>query len=77
MEQFKTAIDIKNEIERLINVSIKISDNKIYKKAGKKYILTAEKLGGVFCQKTNLISRLFFISEIHSGGANAGVIYLK
>lgn len=77
MNTFKSAIEVKEEIKRLINVSVEITDNKIYKKGGKKYVLTAEKLGGLFCQKTSSILRLHFVSDIHSAGFDKGIIYIN
>lgn len=75
--QFKNASEVIAEIKRLINVRIKLSDNKIYKKSGKRFIKVDEKLGALFCQKSNQISRLSFISDVQSGGSNSGIIYLN
>jgi hypothetical protein len=77
MNTFKTSLDVKAEIKRLINLDVEITDNKIYKKGGKKYIKATEKLGVLFCNKTNQLLRLNFIENVHPNGVNASVIYLN
>jgi len=76
MYNFKTASEIKSEIKRLINVDVAISDNKIYKKQGKKYIVIDEKLGQLFCRKTNTLLRLQFVQDINCNGANKSVMFI-
>lgn len=76
MYNFKTATEIKSEIKRLINVDVAISDNKIYKKQGKKYINIDEKLGQLFCRKTNTLLRLQFVQNIHPNGVSKSVMFI-
>ena len=74
---FKTANEVAIKLLEYAGIEIKISDPKIYKKQGKKYIVCDEKLGALFCLKTNQLERIFFINNVVSGGANTGIIYIK
>jgi hypothetical protein len=75
--EFKKAEDVAKAISELTKIEISLECNKIYKKAGKKFIKLNEKLGTLFCNKTNKLSRISFIESVQSNGANNSIIYLK
>jgi len=74
---FKTAQDVAKMINHLISVSVSISDNKIYKKGGRKFIYIDERLGTLFCSKSNELERLFFVEKIENCGASRSILILN
>jgi hypothetical protein len=75
--KFKTSFEVRDEILRLINLNVEVYDKRIYKRGGRRFIRVDEKLGELFCQKTNKIQRLLFVNSVCANGANGGVIFLN
>ena len=75
--EFKKAEDVAKAIKQFKNIEILLVDNKIYKKAGRRYIKLAESLGTAFCEKTRKLERISFIDSVQKAGCNESIIILK
>lgn len=76
-QQMKAASDVTARIKHQINLDLKTSNPRIFKRGGKRFILVDGDAGKLFNQIGNQISRLQFIDSVEPNGNNQTAIYLK
>lgn len=74
----KNSIEVVNEIKRLTNINLTVSERnpKIKTKSGKKMVFVSDNFS-IFNQVKNQIERLFFIDKVLDNGGFGSVIILK